>query len=51
MYGLAIVNFNLQKTSAQVNSVYFLSLILLDCFLGLDTFIQVQQSPPLLGLF
>ena len=30
------------------SSVYFLSL---DCFLRLHTFIRVQQSPPLLGLF
>ena len=28
------VNFNLQKTSAEVNSVYFLSLISLECFLA-----------------
>ena len=45
------VNFNLQKTSAEVNSVYFLSLISLECFWLLDIFIQVRQSTPLLGLF
>ena len=28
------VSFNLQKTSAEVNSVYFLSLISLECFFG-----------------
>ena len=32
------VNFNLQKTSGEVNSVYFLSLVLLDCFLGFRHF-------------
>ena len=33
-----IVNFNLQKTSAEVNSVYFLSLISLECFLAFRHF-------------
>ena len=28
------VNFNLQKTSAEVNSVYFLCIISLECFFG-----------------
>ena len=27
-------NFNLQKTSTEVNSVYFLSLVSLECFLA-----------------
>ena len=33
-----IVNFNLQKASAEVNSVYFLSLISLECFLAFRHF-------------
>ena len=45
------VNFNLQKTSAEVNSVYFPSLISLECFWLLDYFIQVRQSTPLLAWF
>ena len=32
------VNFNLQKTSAEVNSIYILPLILLDCFLAFKHF-------------
>ena len=45
------VNFNLQKTSAEINSVYFPSLILLECFWLLGCCIQVRQSTPLLGSF
>ena len=41
------VDFNLQKTSAEVNSVDFLSLISLECVWLLDCFIQVRQSTPL----
>ena len=45
------VNFNLQKKSYEVNSVYFLPLKSLECLKLLYTFIQVRQLAPLLGLF
>ena len=45
------VNFNVQKKCVEVNSVYFLSLMSLECFKLLYTFIQVRQLAPLLGLF
>ncbi len=45
------VNFNFQKKSVEVKSVYFLSLLSLECLKLLYTFIQVRQLAPLLGLF
>ena len=51
IFSLFEVNFNVQKKSVEVNSVYFLPLKSLECLKLSYTFIQVRQLAPLLGLF